>query len=231
MNTIKTLVIRFSNTITKQEIPLFRGAVINSGLQDNILFHNHQGDNFRYSYPLIQYKRLHGKAAIVCLGEGAETIGQLLLQDKIVIKQDNEEKTFEVQSVTSGRTLIQTWKENIDYHICNWLALNTKNYLIYQNIDDENEKCAFLENLLKANLLSMLKGLNIHLNDQLSLKITHLYGTHIDYFKGIGFTSFNADFTCNLSIPNNIGIGKSSSMGFGIVYRKTAKHKSLTGKQ
>ena len=31
--------------------------------------------------------------------------------------------------------------------------------------------------------------------------------------------AFNADFKCNLSIPNNIGIGKNASIGCGIVHQ------------
>ena len=32
--------------------------------------------------------------------------------------------------------------------------------------------------------------------------------------------AFNADFTCNLSIPNNVGIGKNASIGFGVVRQR-----------
>ena len=31
--------------------------------------------------------------------------------------------------------------------------------------------------------------------------------------------AFNADFKCNLSIPNNLGIGKNASIGYGIVHQ------------
>ena len=31
--------------------------------------------------------------------------------------------------------------------------------------------------------------------------------------------AFNADFKCNLSIPNNIGVGKNASIGCGIVHQ------------
>ena len=29
--------------------------------------------------------------------------------------------------------------------------------------------------------------------------------------------AFNADFNCNLSIPNNIGLGKNASIGYGVI--------------
>ena len=77
MDTVKTLVIRFRNEIALDEIPLFRGAVIKTIDRPDILFHNHIGENgFRYSYPLIQYHRIGGRAAIVCIGDGVDAIGE-----------------------------------------------------------------------------------------------------------------------------------------------------------
>ena len=64
---IRTLTVQFDANILYKEIPLFRGAVLKSmGDNADLLYHNHTGENtFRYSYPLIQYKRLGGKAARV----------------------------------------------------------------------------------------------------------------------------------------------------------------------
>lgn len=68
-NPVKTLVIKFNNEIYPDEIDCFRGAVIHAMDGANVLFHNHlEGAGLRYSYPLIQYKRIHRKAAIVCVG-------------------------------------------------------------------------------------------------------------------------------------------------------------------
>ncbi len=80
------------------------------------------------------------------------------------------------------------------------------------------EKISLLENILKGNLLSMLKGLNIHLEHELIVKITNISDSYILYNKGVGMTAFNADFKCNLTIPNNVGVGKNASIGYGIVH-------------
>lgn len=64
INRIKTLLLRFSNEISFKEIELLRGAVINAiGDKPNVLYHNHIDDTFRYSYPLIQYKRINKKGS------------------------------------------------------------------------------------------------------------------------------------------------------------------------
>lgn len=73
---ISTLTVLYNTKIRNHEISLFRGAVLKSlGNKANVLYHNHTGEKtFRYAYPLIQYKRLKGNAAIVCVEEGADMI-------------------------------------------------------------------------------------------------------------------------------------------------------------
>ena len=82
------------------------------------------------------------------------------------------------------------------------------------------ERIAILENILKGNILSMLKGFDIYLEDELIVKITNLSEPYILHNKGIGLMAFNADFRCNLSIPDNIGLGKNASIGYGVTRRK-----------
>lgn len=78
-NNLNVLVVQFTNELKQTNIPYFRGAVIAAlGEQADVLFHNHTENGFRYAYPLIQYKRVKGKAAIVCIKDGTEQIGRFL---------------------------------------------------------------------------------------------------------------------------------------------------------
>lgn len=218
---IRTLTILFDTEISFKEITLFRGAVIKSlGEHPNLFFHNHLDDEkFRYSYPLIQYKRLGGKAAIVCIEDGVDIIGQFLTEVNGTLTIGERQVTCNTGRIQPARILVQTWEEMFSYHISRWLPLNSKNYQLYKDIEGVVEKVSFLENILKANLLSMLKGLNIHLEKELILKITELSDSYLLHNKGVKMMAFNADFKCNLSIPNNIGIGKNTSIGCGIIHQ------------
>ena len=224
---IRTLTVFYDTEIGYKEIPLFRGAVLNClGDKANVLYHNHTGERaFRYSYPLIQYKRLNGKAAITCVEEGADIIGQFMSEAPYTIMVGQKELKCEVARVLPTKILVQTWSRPFNYHLNRWLPLNAKNYLLYKSTEDENERKAMLENILKGNLLSMMKGLGIHLEDELLVRIIQLSDPYIIYNKGIGLMAFNADFTSNLSIPNNLGIGKNTSIGCGIV-RQEKLHKT-----
>lgn len=222
---IRTLTVFYDTEISGKEISLFRGAVLKClGDKANVLYHNHIGESsFRYSYPLIQYKRLNGKAAITCVEEGADIIGQFMSEAPETIMVGEKVLKCEVARVLPARILVQTWNRPFKYHLKRWIPLNPKNYLLYQATEDEGERKAMLENILKGNLLSMLKGLGIYLEDELLVKITQLSEPYIIYNKGIGLMAFHADIESNLSIPNYLGIGKNASIGCGIIYQEKAK--------
>ena len=221
MKYIRTLTVLTDAEIRQNEIPLFRGAVIYSlGEHPNVYFHNHlDDDKFRYAYPLIQYKRLEGKAAIVCVEDGVDIIGQFLTEVDGTLTIGDRQVTCNTGRIQPARILVQTWEEMFNYHISRWLPLNSQNYQRYKGIEGVVEKVSFLENILKANLLSMLKGLDIHLEKELILKITEISDSYLIHNKGVKMMAFNADFKCNLSIPNNIGIGKNASIGCGRVHQ------------
>jgi len=51
----------------------------------------------------------------------------------------------------------------------------------------------------------------------LKVKLQEIKGEkHIEY-KNVFHLTFSMNFTCNLSIPNYVGLGKGVSVGFGIV--------------
>ena len=219
---IRALTVIYNTVISYKDIPLFRGAVLNSmGDKANLLYHNHTGsDTFRYSYPLIQYKRLGGKAAIVCIEEGADVIGQFLSETTKSIKIGERETKCNTDRIVPAKILMQTWNHPFSYQIFRWLPLNKNNYHKYLKTEGIIERVSLLEGILKGNLLSMLKGLNIYLDDELTIKITNLSEPYILHNKNVALMAFNADFSCNLSIPDNVGIGKYASIGFGVIRRK-----------
>lgn len=219
---IRTLTVAYDTVISYKEIPLFRGAVLNSmGDRANLLYHNHTGKNtFRYSYPLIQYKRIGGKASVVCIEEGADVIGQFLSEAIESVRIGEREAHCSTERLSPAKILVQTWKSTFSYQIYRWLPLNKANYLKYKEAEGMIDKLSILENILKGNILSMLKGLDIFLEDELVVKITNLSEPYILHNKGVGLMAFNADFNCNLSIPDNIGLGKNASIGYGVIRRK-----------
>lgn len=220
-NQLNVLTVFFKNEIYREEVPLFRGAIINL-VKDSpsVLFHNHIDNKLRYKYPLIQYKRIRQKAAIVCVGEGTEDIGELFNNFCSPIQIGKRQMVLEVEKVKASRPIVQLWDHLFDYYIRNWLPLNSENYQKFEQMDGLVERTQFLENILTANMLSFCKGVGIRLENEVSCKILQIEEQQRTSYKGVRLLSIGGTFRTNLSIPDYVGIGKGVSLGHGMVVRK-----------
>jgi hypothetical protein len=220
----KLLILRFKNKIQQRELPLLRGAIIQLLKEKNdVLFHNHEGDKFRYSYPLIQYKRINQCASLVCINEGTEAIGLLLMQHDLNCVIGEQPVQLEIDQVKANQFLIQTWQSDFSYYLRKWLPLNQDNYAEFQKLEGIAEKCFFLEKILIGNILSMGKGIGVHFENEVRCKITQISNENIVRYKGVQMISFDIEFKTNVSLPDYIGLGKSASIGFGMVAGKREK--------
>lgn len=221
MPVIKTLILQFANELSTNDITKFRGAVIASLKEKNILYHNHIEDRFRYAYPLIQYKRIHQKAAIVCIGDGVKAIHELFASDNFLFKIREKETEMKMDNVKVYDNEISIFDTIQYYRIRNWLPLNSENYAKFQNADSLVERIQILERILAGNMLSFLKGIDIHLEEQMELHITSILDQRPAIYKRVKLMSFDIEFKTNLYLPQYIGIGKNASVGFGTLTKVT----------
>lgn len=217
----RLLLIRFKNSLPYKEIEPFRGAVIHALKDKDVLFHNHLPDNtgFRYSYPLIQYKRINRNAAILCIGEGTDSIGKLFFDSDMELDLNGRKEKLIIDNIKAYKHLIQVWDAKFHFRIRKWLALNQENYEKYNQLESLAEKSLFLENILRGNILSFAKGLDIFFDKQVTCKILWLGEPSVTRYKGIKLTMFDAEFVTNVSIPDYTGLGKGVSIGYGTTVR------------
>ena len=220
MPSIQTLILQFENELSPAYVPKFRGAVIASLNQNNILFHNHDKDGVVYRYPRIQYKRIHKKAAIVCVKEGVQAIHELLASDNFTFQIAGKPMEMRIESVTTVEHALDFCSSPKSYHLHNWLPLNSENYKEFQTIEGLADRITFLEEKLVGNLLSFFKEMKFDAEKQIVLKITDITAQRLARYKGVKLMAFDIDFKVNLSLPQYVGIGKSASIGFGILTRK-----------
>lgn len=218
---VNVLTILFVNKIAAMEVPLFRGAVIAAvGQESSVLLHNHEGSNYRYAYPLIQYKRLNGKAAIVCIQEGLQVMGKVVVDEKVPICLGKaHEMVLQVEDVEFVQHELKLEAEACRYYaLHHWLPLNSENYKKYVETDSLVERVRMLERILTGNLLSVASGLGVYVDSTISVCITELRSKpHVVVYKGVKMMAFDLEFKSNLCLPYNIGIGKGSSLGYGII--------------
>lgn len=220
MSKQKVLTIRFKNEIRQEDVPKFRGAIVATMQNAHILFHNHKEEGFRYAYPLIQYKRINKKAAIICIGEGSEVIGNFFSDFTNEIRIGDNHIKLEIDSVKANHIEVQLWENMFSYRIKKWLPLNQENYHKYSETESLVERYKMLENILTGNMLSFAKSLGEIFHEQVKCHITSVDDSYVTTHKGVKMSSFDVSFKSNLSIPDFIGLGKSVSFGFGTVVRK-----------
>jgi len=220
MDYVKTLIIKFKNELSKRDITKFRGAVIASMHDADILFHNHEGDSLRYGYPLIQYKTIDRKAAIVAVGEGADTLYQTFQKSDWNLNIGERQVQMELGSAKIYETPVMINENAFAYHIENWLPLNEANYAGYKNLDSAVGQMQMLERILVSNILSLLKNSDIIIDEQLTCTITSVPKIQTVRFKQVKLMSFDLNFKCNIQLPLYIGLGKHASVGHGVITEK-----------
>lgn len=218
MKRVRILVVKYNNEIKLSEIKLFRGAVIDSmGADSDMLFHNHSGDALLYRYPKVQYKRIKGKAAIVCVDEGADIIGEFFNTNKTELQIGQREDKFTLSSINADEFVVNVWDSMFTYRLSKWLPFNQNNHTLFQTIEGIIEKTAFLEKILTANILAFAKGVGIFFDGNVKVRILDIEKDALYKYKGVLMNGLDIEFKTNVSLPPYIGIGKGVSLGFGMV--------------
>lgn len=217
MKKIKYLSVLFKNELSFKEIPYFRSAVVEAVGRDMTLFHNHQGNGFRYSYPLIQYKRIGNQAALLCLEEGVHDVHAFFLKRQGEMQIGNRIMHPEVEQLQLKEITLQAWNKMFSYRISNWLALNQDNYTAWVEMEDPDERKRFLMTILRGNMLSMAKGLQWLVDKEIKVQLDYVSPMRFLYYKDQKLSAFDVQFSCNVWLPPYAGLGKGAAMGFGMV--------------
>ena len=227
---IRVLTIVFEPEIKGGQVRKFRGAIIKKVGRDCILFHNHLDDKeYNHRYPLIQSKRIRRHATIVCIEEGVDEIYRLFNQPDWRMKIGEDEVELRIKQLKVNKYTMNVWDRLFEYRIFNWLALNSKNYKLFQNEESLAGKIRILEQVLTSNILSFAKGIGWTLpsDSKIQVKIKDIVNKKVVEFRGGLYSAFDIDFSTNVVLPEHISLGKAASHGFGMV-RRLHKHNHQT---
>lgn len=115
-------------------------------------------------------------------------------------------------------------KELISYEFRTpWLALDEESYKRYKK-RNEYERKKQLESILVGNIISMSKGLEYVITDELTADILDMKQARVS-LKGVPMLGFFGTFSVNFEIPDLWGIGKSVSRGFGTVMKQKSENR------
>lgn len=182
------------------------------------------GVALRYGYPLIQYKQIGGRAAIVCIGKGIEDIREFLTVNDLTLRIGERTAQMEIDHFEANNTNITLCEQMIAYSMQRWMPFSSDNYHRYRQMDGIVERMKMIERILIGNILSLAKGTGVWIEGRLRVKITALSLPLMTKVKGIRANCYNVDFSANINLPDYIGLGKHSSFGFGVLC-----HRSVDG--
>ena len=124
---------------------------------------------------------------------------------------------MKIEEISLKEYNLQVQGEAALYKIRNWIALNQDNFREYKEMRSLTQRITFLESKLIGHILAFATGVDWQIQEKLKVEITDLLATKTATFKGKKMQTFSVDFACNAFLPSYIGLGKGSSMGFGIV--------------
>ena len=178
----------------------------------NISEFHHHSDN-SYHYPLIQYKRIDKKLAVIGIGEFADVVFDKMSDLDHITTQDQKTSltNIELQNTTYyPKEVTSKYKFTSP-----WIALNKENYVKYSLLAKKDQK-QFLEKILVGNILSMLKGIEIFTDQKITVKINN-YKSITTTVHQNKFVGFFCEWYSSITLPEYCGLGKSISKGFGVV--------------
>lgn len=217
MKRLKILTVVFDTEFQSWEIPALRGAIVDKVGRENILFHNHLNEGFLYKYPLIQYKTINKRPAILCLDQGVDEIHKYFEQKDWSVLIGDRQMEMKIYRLNLNQFTMQVWDKDYHYNIRNWIALNQENIHKYNGLENLSERVGFLEKTLTGNIISFAKGIDWDVDRQIKVHIKNMGLPRPVKLKGKTMLGFNLEFSSNVFLPNYIGLGKAVSTGFGVV--------------
>ncbi|MGY5850946.1 CRISPR-associated endonuclease Cas6 [Salegentibacter sp. F14] len=197
-----------------------RGYFGNLFKEHSPMLHNHYEDGrFRYKYPSIQYKVINNVPTLIGIEEGAELLPSLFL--KIKELNINEQK-FSINTKNIALTNEKTGYSNSlqEYQFSTlWMGLNQTNYAKYHKLESEVEKQDMLNAILVGHILSFFRNTGVELNSSERLMAKVTVEEKSTQFKENKMIAFSGSFIVNALLPDEIGLGKAVSRGFGTIKR------------
>jgi hypothetical protein len=186
------------------------------------LLHNHRpgGDRFFYRYPAVQFKIDDHLAVLGFQSQGIEVLkelflntGEIQIEGRRLAVRDREIEVKEEPFGEDGETHAYEF-------VTPWIALNQENFADYQSLANDRERRAKLEAIIINNIISFCKFAGYTVQERLTVKGN--FRPLPANLKGKVHLAFLGGFTVNFLLPHLLGLGKSTSRGYGSI-KKTDK--------
>ncbi len=223
MKKIRYCFVQLDAELKPYEITALRGAVaetVRKYNEETTLFHNHiPQNNYRQGYPLVQYKRIHGKPTIVFLEEAVDVAHYFFSNMPTDLRVHNHLISTKIDTLVMRQPTLQVWDNTFTYKIWDYAPLKYENKEKYDAMESLTERVVFLEKLLTSHIIAFAQNIKwaIHLQNRVQVRIKDIKRHRQMPYKDMQWDAFDLVFECNVSLPNYIGLGNHVSVGWGII--------------
>jgi hypothetical protein len=220
--------VQFKKTVSSA-IDDLRSRGQTNGLPLDLFYNrNNETGHSQNRYPLIQYTVVNGRAAIKAVNEGAETLLAVLdllqkkenasCNKKFLLSKQNLVDLSHVEVHSSQHQIrLLTYKQQ--YLVRNWLPLDTHRYKAWMASQELKVLVELLDECLPRQLSAMLYGMDYQHNLPFLAHTTSILTTHEkQQIYHETKVPFDCLFSCNLSLPEGLGIGQVPGIGYGRVF-------------
>jgi hypothetical protein len=210
--------LRMENRLGAGETPAIR-RYFGQEFEDQVLIYNRgPNDDLLYQYPRVQFKVIDDNAVLVGVKEGSELLQQVWRDyDRTCLGGDGL-RVVEARIESHEEPLMST-DEPLEYRfVTPWIALNQKNFGEYTSKRNPHHRKQELSRILTGNCLGLAKSLGIRFSDRVTADCSRLTSIKASP-QGSGMIGFVGRFTVNVTLPDDMGLGKSVARGFGTVQK------------
>lgn len=219
----------------------WRGAVIEKVLQHKPkfdhagiptdLFHNHnesQWNNNEISkerikmsrYPMIQYRSSKGKAVITGIGPGAEALKVFCTLPCDSISIDGENYAYGTTDLRNRNWSVENENTLYTYRIKQWIPFNPEKHKKWKETTGLTDRSKLADRALFGHFFHLIEDLGIQVNrNKLVLNVSAIHNEQYVHCFRIKKFALDVEIVTNYSLPDGIGIGQGTTLGFGQIKR------------
>lgn len=220
LKTIETGIMKFPEIhIKPSHLHKVRGYFSRQFAQFDLI-HNHPAGSgkYFYRYPAVQFKIHHCLAVHAYKPEGIDVLKELFLEAENIVIEDRvltvNSKEIEVKEEEFG----EDGEQYVYEFVTPWMALNQPNFKDFLSLDTEQQRKEKLHAILINNIISFCKFAGYTIQNRLEIKSA--FTPVSANLKGKTHLAFKGEFMVNFLLPELLGLGKSTSRGYGNIIRK-----------
>lgn len=217
METTRAICVRFQTDNPVTATPYQLKGIIMRDFPDHPIVPFISGEyRGQMRYPRVQVKVLRSQLCIFGLGKGYDVVQSFRQQLKSFQIESRAYKVEGMDTPESELRFNQYSDHFLRYKfITPWVALNQRSLVLYKALLPM-ERISYLNRLLIHNLLFIARDLEYNIGYTVSARVK-LQSLTPRVVEEQGSGSFKGYFTCNMILPDYLGLGNGITKGLGTI--------------